>query len=51
MKPFTRSHDRVFILCGIALDPTWPSANPSVTNSWPAISRIVFAQLDGAAAS
>ncbi len=47
-SPLTRSHDRVFILCGIALDPTWPALNPSVTNSLPAISRIVIARLDGA---
>ena len=47
----TSLEDRVFILCGIALEPTWPSANPSVTSSWPAISRIVVASDDGAAAS
>ena len=38
----------MFILCGIADEPTWPSAKPSVTSSWPAISRIVVARLDGA---
>jgi len=50
-SPFTRSQDRVFILCGMALEPTWPGWNPSVTSSWPAISRIVVARLDGPAAS
>ena len=50
-RPLTRSQERVFILCGIALEPTWPSTKPSVTSSWPAISRIVVARLDGAAAS
>ena len=39
-QPLTRSQDRVFILCGIALEPTWPGWNPSVTSSCPAISRI-----------
>ena len=32
-KPFTRSDERVFILCGIALEPTWPGLKPSVTSS------------------
>ena len=41
----------MFILCGIALDPTWPARNPSVASSCPAISRIVVARLDGPAAS
>ena len=50
-RPLTRSQERVFILCGIALEPTWPSAKPSVTSSWPAINRIVVAKLDGAATS
>ncbi len=47
-RPFTRSHERVFILCGIAEEPTCPSLKPSVTSSWPAISRMVVARLDGA---
>jgi len=50
-NPFTRSLDRVFILCGMALDPTWPGRNPSVTSSWPTISRIVVASEEGAAAT
>ena len=41
----------MFILCGIALEPTWPGWKPSVTSSSPAISRIVVATLDGAAAT
>ena len=44
-----RSHERVFILCGIAEDPTCPALKPSVTSSMPAISRIVVARLDGPA--
>ena len=50
-SPLTRSQERVFILCGIADEPTWPSWNPSLTNSCPAISRIVVASDDGAAAT
>ena len=46
-----RSHERVFILCGIALEPTWPSAKPSVTSSWPAINLMVVASDDGPAPS
>ena len=49
-RPLTRSQERVFILCGIADEPTWPSLKPSVTSSAPAISRIDVATLDGAAA-
>ena len=41
----------MFILCGIALEPTWPALKPSVTSSCPAISRIVVASDDGAAAA
>jgi hypothetical protein len=44
-----RSHDRVFILWGMAELPTWPGANPSVTSSCPAIRRMVVARLDGPA--
>ena len=44
----TRSQERVFILCGIADEPTWPGLKPSVTSSWPTISRIVVASEDGA---
>lgn len=51
MRPLTRSQERVFILCGIAEEPTWPGLKPSVTSSWPAISRMVFASEEGAAAS
>ena len=50
-NPLTRSHERVFILCGIADEPTWPGLKPSVTSSLPAIRRIVVARLDGPAAS
>src|SRR5699024_8661734 len=32
-RPPTRSHERAFILCGIAEEPTWPSLKPSVTVS------------------
>ena len=32
-QPLMRSHERVFILCGIADEPTWPGAKPSVTSS------------------
>ena len=46
-RPLTRSHERVFILWGMAEEPTWPSLKPSVTSSWPAISRTVVARLDG----
>jgi hypothetical protein len=45
----TRSDERVFILCGIADEPTWPGLKPSVTSSWPTISRIVVASEDGPA--
>ena len=48
-RPLTRSQERVFILCGIAEEPTWPSLKPSVTSSMPAISRIVVARLEGPA--
>lgn len=48
-RPLTRSQERVFILCGIAEEPTWPSLKPSVTSSRPAISRIVVARFEGAA--
>lgn len=51
VRPLTRSQERVFILCGIADEPTWPSLKPSVTSSCPAISRMVLARDDGAAAS
>ena len=34
-RPLTRSHERVFILCGIADEPTWPGWKPSVTSSMP----------------
>ena len=39
----------MFILCGIADEPTWPGLKPSVTSSWPTISRIVVASDDGPA--
>ena len=48
-KPFTLSQDLVFILCGMAEDPTCPSLKPSVTKSCPAISRILVAKEDGPA--
>jgi hypothetical protein len=48
-RPLTRSEERVFILCGIADDPTWPGWKPSVTSSWPTINRIVVASDDGPA--
>ena len=32
---------RLFILWGMAEEPTWPGRKPSVTSSWPAISRMV----------
>ena len=48
-SPLTRSHERVFILCGMADEPTWPAWKPSVTSSCPAISRIVVASDDGPA--
>ena len=32
-SPLTRSHERVFILCGIAEEPTCPGWKPSVTSS------------------
>ena len=51
VKPLMRSQDRVFILWGMADEPTWPAWKPSVTSSWPAISRMVRARLDGAAAA
>ena len=44
-----RSHERAFILCGIAEDPTCPSLNPSVTSSSPAIKRMVMDSDDGPA--
>src|SRR5699024_11992151 len=50
-RPPTRSHERAFILCGIAEEPTWPSLKPSVTVSLPAIKRMVVAKEDGAAPS
>ena len=50
-SPLIRSHDRLFILWGIADDPTWPGRNPSVASSWPAISRMVVARLAGPAAA
>ena len=49
-NPLTRSQLRVFILCGMAELPTWPFLKPSVTKSSPAISRMLVAMLDGAAA-
>ncbi len=51
LRPLTRSHERAFILWGIADEPTWPGRNPSVASSWPAISRMVVARLDGADAA
>ena len=50
-SPLTHSRDRVFILCGMAEEPTWPGAEPSVTSSWPAIRRTVCANEDGPAPS
>ena len=50
-SPLTRSQERVFILCGMALDPTWPGWKPSVTSSCPAISRMEVARFEGAAAT
>ena len=50
-RPLTRSQERVFILCGIAEEPTCPSLKPSVTISLPAISRIVVARFEGPAVS
>ena len=47
VKPLIRSHERVFILWGMADEPTWPGWKPSVTSSWPAISRMVVARLAG----
>ena len=41
-KPLTRSQEREFILCGMALEPVWPGANPSLAVSWPAIRRRVL---------
>ena len=46
-KPLIRSHERVFILCGMADEPTWPGWKPSVASSWPAMRRMVRARLDG----
>ena len=46
-NPHTRSQEREFILWGMADDPTWPALNPSVTSSWPAMSRMVVARLAG----
>ena len=51
VRPFTRSQERVFILCGIADEPTWPALKPSVTSSAPAIKRIEVASEDGEVAS
>ena len=31
-RPLTRSHTTGFRLCGIALEPFWPSANGSCTS-------------------
>ncbi len=50
-RPRIRSHDREFILCGMADDPTCPGANPSVASSCPAIRRRVVARLAGPAAT
>ena len=50
-RPLTRSQERVFILCGMALEPTCPGWKPSVTSSCPAISRMDVARLEGAAAT
>ncbi len=33
LKPLMRSAERLFILCGIALEPTWPGWKPSVPSS------------------
>ena len=49
--PPTRSHDRAFILWGIADEPTCPSLKPSVTVSLPAMSRTVIDSEDIAAPS
>ena len=38
-----RSHERLFILWGMADEPTWPGWKPSVASSWPTMSRIVVA--------
>jgi hypothetical protein len=48
--PFIRSDDLEFILCGIADDPTCPALNPSLAKLEPAISLIVVAIDEGAAA-
>jgi hypothetical protein len=32
-EPLTRSHERLFILWGMADEPTWPGLKPSVTSS------------------
>ena len=50
VSPLTRSHERVFILCGMADEPTCPALKPSVTSSAPAISRIDVAREEGEAA-
>ena len=50
-SPLIRSAERVFILWGMADEPTWPARNPSVASSAPAISRTVVARLPGADAS
>ena len=47
MNPLMRSHEREFILWGMADDPTWPGLKPSVASSCPAISRSVVAWLPG----
>ena len=46
-KPFTRSQDREFILCGMALEPVWPGAKPSLAVSFPAMSRRVLQKDEG----
>jgi hypothetical protein len=46
-----RSHERAFILWGIADEPTWPLWKPSLTSSCPAIRRSDLARLDGPEAS
>ncbi len=50
-KPLTLSQERVFILCGIADEPTCHALNHSVTSSAPAIKRIDVASEDGLAAN
>jgi hypothetical protein len=48
-NPLMRSQERLFILCGMAEEPTWPLAKPSPASSCPAMRRKVLAKLDGAA--